>query len=145
MWWALRLCSIPNAVEEMSESGGDEQQMEHEPRYVEFRREATLWAVLIGGGFFGLYFLIFIFYFTYISVDRWLIQIARAHYAAAIGLPLMAIAALLIVSTFRITAGELDFELFGMRLKGAAGPVVLWVIVFLAMVLGVWTLWGNTC
>ncbi len=119
--------------------------MEHEPRYVEFRREATLWAVLIGGGLFGFYFLIFIVYFTYISPDQWLIQVAKAHYAGAIGLPLMAIAALLIVSTFRITAGELDFELFGMRLKGAAGPVVLWVIVFLAMVLGVWVLWGNTC
>ena len=115
--------------------------MENESRYVEFRREATLWAVLIGGGLFGLYFLTFIVYFTYFSADQWLVQIAKAHYAAAIGLPLMAIAALLIVSTFRITAGDLDFELFGMRLKGAAGPVVLWVIVYLAMVLGVAVLW----
>ena len=49
----------------------------------------------------------------------------------------------LIVSTFRITAGDLDFELFGMRLKGAAGPVVLWVLVFLAMVSGVAVLWKD--
>jgi hypothetical protein len=84
--------------------------MENESWHVEFRREAALWAVLIGGGVFGLYFLILIVYYTFFSADQWLIQIAKAHYAAVVRLPLMAIAALLIVSTFRITAGFLECD-----------------------------------
>lgn len=118
--------------------------MEKDPWYIAFRREVALWSVLIGGGAFGVFFLTLIVYGTYFSSDLWLVNVAKVHYAAAIGLPLMAIAALLVVSTFRITAGDLDFEIFGMRLKGASGPVILWVIVFLAMVLGVAVLWSDT-
>lgn len=118
--------------------------MEREPWYVIFRRELALWAILIGGGAFGAFFLAVMVHNTWFAPDAWMMKVAREHYPAVIGLPLMAIAALLIVSAFRITSGDLEFELFGLRLRGAAGPVVLWVIVFLAMVLGVMVLWERT-
>lgn len=117
--------------------------MNRDPWYVTLRREVALWSILIAGGLFGLFFLALIVDNTWFSNDPWLTNVAKKHYPAAIGLPLAAIAALLVVSVFRITNEPIEFELLGLRLKGGAGPTILWVLVFLAMVLGIFVLWDK--
>ena len=63
------------------------------------------------------------------------------HTAASVGLPLAALAALCIVILLEIYSGDIEFEGFGFKFKGASGPVILWVICFLSMVAAIRTLW----
>lgn len=48
--------------------------------------------------------------------------------------------ALLVVLSLRYVAGEIEFEAIGFKFKGASGPVVLWVLCFLAVVVGLYAL-----
>lgn len=70
--------------------------------------------------------------------------IAIKHFATVVGLPLAAIASLFVVTVFRITIGQkLTFSVFGMKFEGASGPVVSWVLCFLAITLAIHTTWDN--
>ena len=66
------------------------------------------------------------------------------HYPAVIGLPSAAGAALFVVLVLRAAAGPIEFEVLGLKFRGASGPVVLWIPCFLAIVVGILTLWGQT-
>ena len=63
------------------------------------------------------------------------------HPAALLGLPLIAIAALCLVLILRSTSGPIELQVLGLKFKGAAGPIIMWVITFLAIVLAVKLLW----
>jgi hypothetical protein len=70
--------------------------------------------------------------------------IAIKHFPTVVGLPLAAMASIFIVTVFRITLGQkLSFSVFGMEFEGASGPVVLWVLCFLAITLAINTTWNN--
>ena len=66
------------------------------------------------------------------------------HYAAVVGLPSAAAAALFIVLILKAAAGPIEFEAIGFKFRGASGPVVLWVLCFLSIVAGIKTVWGLT-
>jgi hypothetical protein len=68
-------------------------------------------------------------------------EIAQNHFRGLMGPPMCAMTAMAIVSILRVTSGDIEFEAFGFKFKGASGPIVLWVITFLATVTGVATLW----
>jgi len=51
-----------------------------------------------------------------------------------IGIPASAVSALLLVIFLRTTNGPIEFEVFGFKFKGASGPIVMWVLVFLSIV-----------
>src|SRR3989442_4797467 len=55
------------------------------------------------------------------------------NFAASVGLPAAAAAALFIVLVLKVTNGPIEFEGLGFRFKGAAGPIVFWIMCFLAM------------
>ena len=60
-------------------------------------------------------------------------------------LPLiLAIAALVLVFLLEYARGKIEFEVPGFKFKGAAGPLVLWVFVYLAIASSVALLWDNT-
>lgn len=59
------------------------------------------------------------------------------NFAVALGIPAAGVGALLIVALFRTTEGQIRFELWGLKFEGASGPIVMWVIAFLAIVLGI--------
>src|SRR5438552_10174542 len=63
------------------------------------------------------------------------------HTAASVGLPLAALAALCLVVLLEIYSGDIEFEGFGFKFKGASGPVILWVLCFLSMVAAIRALW----
>jgi hypothetical protein len=71
------------------------------------------------------------------------VEIARKHVAATIGLPAASVAALLVVLLLEWNAGPIEYEGLGFRFRGASGPIVLWVLCFLAIVAGIRLLWNQ--
>jgi len=68
-------------------------------------------------------------------------EVVRQHFAAVIGLPASAILALWIVTLLRSQSGPIEFETAGFKFRGASGPVILWVLCFLAIAVAVRLLW----
>lgn len=66
------------------------------------------------------------------------------HYTTVIGLPSAAAAPLFIVLVLKAAAGPIEFEALGLKFRGASGPVVLWVLCFLAIVLAITLVWNLT-
>jgi hypothetical protein len=120
------------------------QETESESR---FRRYAN-WSIVIGTGVGASYFLGFLVYHSLvprpISECGWFIQLIDKHYAATIGVPLSAITAFCIVLLLKVVnTGPVELEAFGFKFRGAAGPVVLWIFCFLAVIFGVYLLWNK--
>jgi hypothetical protein len=99
------------------------------------------WLIVIGLGAFTAVFL----YGAIINImgaqGYWLVEIAREHFAATIGLPFAALAALSLVLILEFRAGKIEFEGFGFKFRGASGPIVLWVIAFLSITTAIKILW----
>lgn len=113
---------------------------------IRLRRYAN-WGIVLGTGVCACYFVGFMIYHSVYSTNAeksWLLQIIVQHYAASIGVPLSAIAAFCIVLLLKVVVtGPIEIEALGFKFRGAAGPVVLWIFCFLAMVFGVYLLWGK--
>lgn len=75
------------------------------------------------------------------KIEEFWIPIAKEHFSAIVGLPMAALAALCIVLVLRISSGPLEFEGWGLKFKGAAAPVVFWLLCFLAMAGAIKLLW----
>ncbi|WP_024576226.1 MULTISPECIES: hypothetical protein [unclassified Afipia] len=86
-----------------------------------------------------------------------LIQVVRASYSlpaaidpskfvdqhgpAVLGIPIAAIAALLLVSLTRALDGPMSFDLFGLKSEGAAATCIIWAVLFLVISLTLRALW----
>ncbi|MEA3273990.1 MAG: hypothetical protein U9Q81_01540 [Pseudomonadota bacterium] len=64
------------------------------------------------------------------------------HYLVFFGLPYAAVLALYLVLVLESTRGPIEFEGLTLKFKGAAGPIILWVIVFLSIVVSIKLLWN---
>ncbi len=73
--------------------------------------------------------------------NSWVVDIAKNHFAAVIGLPFAALLSFLVVTSLKISFGTIEFNGLGFTFRGASGPIVLWVVCFLAMTLAVRLLW----
>src|SRR5439155_21381160 len=107
-----------------------------------FRRGVTWFA--IGGtcllaGFFFLY-LAHQTIMGSLAPKSWLADLLTKHYAAMVGVPLSAVTAFCIVSLLKVTNGPIEFEAPGFKFRGASGPIVLWILCFLAIALALF-LW----
>jgi hypothetical protein len=67
--------------------------------------------------------------------------IIKERLPAVIGLPIAALFSLFLVSIFRITTGPIEFESPYVKIKGAAGPVIFWLICFLTITICIKLLW----
>jgi hypothetical protein len=80
---------------------------------------------------------------TEATPDTWLLRLIKQRYAALIQTPLLAGLAFCIVCLLEVVAGEkIEFEAPGFKFRGAAGPVVLWIFVFLALATMTYTAWS---
>lgn len=71
--------------------------------------------------------------------------IAVQHFLVVVGLPLAAIASIFVILLFRVVAGgQISVSLLGLKFEGASGPVIMWAICFLAIVLAFYMLWDKT-
>ena len=62
-------------------------------------------------------------------------DVMQKHWAAVFGIPLSALLALFVVLLTTTVTGEIKFELGPMKVSGAAGESVIWLLGFF---LGVW-------
>jgi hypothetical protein len=77
--------------------------------------------------------------------DRFFYEITIKHFPATVGLALAAMTAVFVVMMFRVVSGDkLTFSVLGLKLEGASGPVVLWILVFLSITLAINMLWDKT-
>jgi len=107
-------------------------------------RRISQWAAVGGTGIATIFFFFFLVWHIINPThsDGWLISIIHSQYAATIGVPLSAIAAFSIVTILNVISnGEIEFSFIGFTFKGASGPVILWVICFLAIIFGFHILW----
>lgn len=104
------------------------------------RNTVTLWVCLalivcsIVGGL-----TLFAFFVSDVSAFRQTILID--HFIALFGLPAAAAAAFIIVTLFRQGEEPIRIKGLGFEIQGAAGPVVLWVLCFLAICGAIKLLW----
>jgi hypothetical protein len=126
--------SVPLAADKGRTSEGPEPK----PTLIE---QVVPWLVLVGGGAFAACYL----YGAALSMmyDPRLYQIALANFPVTVGLPFVALAALALVVFLGSTSGPIEFEAIGFKFKGAAGPIVMWILCFLSMVIAVHLLWRS--
>ncbi len=119
---------------------------ESAPPKDKLRRYAT-WGVVAGTAvwttfFFG--FLVIGALSPKIIPESWFLQMVREHPAGTLGVAMGAISAFSVVAVLDIFARDpIEIKFFQFELKGAAGPVVLWIVCFLAFVAGTELLWEN--
>jgi hypothetical protein len=63
------------------------------------------------------------------------------HFAVVMGLPAAAAGAFILVTLLRQTSGPIEFEGLGFKFRGAAGPIVMWLLCFLGMAGAIKLLW----
>jgi len=82
--------------------------------------------------------------FPQLIPDSWFLKMVQAHPSGTLGIAMGAITSFSVVALLDVFARDpIEIRLWKFELKGAAGPVVLWVICFLAFVTGVEILWDN--
>jgi hypothetical protein len=91
-------------------------------------RTLFAWLVVLGGALLGAAFL----FGTVITMllRPWFIEAMKPHLGAAIGVPLSAIVAFIMVTVFEVKSGPIEFEALGLKFRGASGPIILWSFVF---------------
>jgi hypothetical protein len=114
---------------------------ESEKLQISTSRRLAVWIILIGMVAFGTLELFFIIDGVWLSHDPWIVNQAKDHFAAVLGLPTSALASLFVVAILEATTGPIEFEGFGFKFRGASGPIVFWVICFLAISGSIKVLW----
>jgi hypothetical protein len=78
------------------------------------------------------------------SNPSWVTEIPN-HFPATVALPVATGVAAMIVVLFRAAEGqEIKFGVTVFTFEGASGPIVMWVLCFLAIIFAIWLLWGLT-
>ena len=83
--------------------------------------------------------LVFSIYHAWVSPE--IQAVMRAQFAAVVGLPSAALAALMVVLVLEGASGPIKFSGMGFSFEGAAAPIVFWVICFLAIAFAIKLLW----
>lgn len=69
------------------------------------------------------------------------VEIMYRHLAMVLGVPGSVIAAFVLVTVLEQVSGQIKFEGLGFKFEGASGPIIMWVIVFCALIGGIKLLW----
>jgi hypothetical protein len=64
------------------------------------------------------------------------------HFPVTMGIPSAMLGAMVICTLFRTTEGQIKFGGLGFHFEGAAGPIVMWVLCFLAQIAAIRFLWA---
>lgn len=74
----------------------------------------------------------------YNRFDPVLTELVVRNFAAIIGLPFAFVAAFVVVALFRQGETPVEFEGFGLKLKGAAGEIILWILSIAGAIAFLW-------
>lgn len=108
--------------------------------WLDLLRAVTPWLITIPMSALLISFLALLFYWFWWKQD-WLMQIVLEHFKATVILPIIATVAYVLVTILEIRSGPLEFEVLGLKLKGGAGPAVIWILALLAGTLATQVLW----
>jgi hypothetical protein len=109
-------------------------------------RQMMTWAAVASIGVASLCTFLFVAFETFwgkTAPENWCITLVQNHYAAIFGTPSAVAAAFLIVALFKATSGNIEFAVWGFKFKGASGPIVLWILCFLAIAFAFYNLWQR--
>ena len=85
--------------------------------------------------------LVLVWLLLHTGIDFWK-SIFFEHFAATLGLAAASAGAFGVVVFLRQSEGPFEFELWGMKAKGASGQVVMWGFSVLVYSLCAWMLWN---
>ena len=71
-------------------------------------------------------------------------QLAYNHAGTAFGIPCAAMVSLALVLLLRTVSGNIQFKALGFEFKGASGPIIMWILCFLSLVLAIVKTWPLT-
>lgn len=74
----------------------------------------------------------------------WISHLFYEHYVFFVGLPFSGFMAYFIVGTLENTRGVIEFEILSVKFKGASGPIIMWVLVYLSLVVSIAMAWPLT-
>jgi hypothetical protein len=110
-------------------------------------KKLATWGVVIGTALWTAFFFGFLIVSATLPdsvADSWFLRMLQQHPSGTLGIAISAISAFSVVAVLDVLSRDpIEIKFLGFELKGAAGPVVLWVVCFLAMVAGTEVLWGN--
>ena len=72
--------------------------------------------------------------------DYWQTLI-REQFPVLVGLPMAGLGSLFLTLVLRLSTGPMEFEVSGVKFKGAAAPIVFWLLCFLSVALTIGLLW----
>jgi hypothetical protein len=105
------------------------------------------WGVVLGTAVWTTFFFCFLVanaVMPEVIPDSWFLHMVRDHPSATLGIAMSAMSAFSVVAVLDVLSRDpIEIKFLGFELRGAAGPVVLWVLCFLAMVAGGEILWDN--
>jgi hypothetical protein len=78
-----------------------------------------------------------------VGINPEFLDLYKKNFLVIIGLPLAAMASLFLVLILEYSKGPIEFEALGFKFKGASGPLVMWVICFLAIACAFKLLWNG--
>jgi len=73
--------------------------------------------------------------------DPVLTTLVLKNFPAIIGLPAAAGVSFIVITFFRQTETPIEFEALGIKLKGASGEIVLWIVTFFVIVVAIHIVW----
>lgn len=107
-------------------------------------RHRAIKAVFIATAMFTGFFFLFLVFNTLFEVttSNWLLKMVNEHPAGTIGIAMSAITAFCAVAILEFTTGApIKVEFLSFKFDGASGPVLFWILCFLAMVFAHHLLW----
>ena len=102
-------------------------------------RRTMSWIAVVLIALFAVLALGRVVYLAY-AKSAWL-DLAQRQFPAMVGLPLSAVAALFVVLVLRMSSGPIEVEIGALKFKGAAAPIVFWLLCFLAIAGAIKMLW----
>ena len=100
------------------------------------------WIVIIILTIFGIYALFKLSSVHETKGEYWKTLISD-QFPVLVALPMAGLGALFVTLILRISTGELEFDIAGLKFKGGAAPIVFWIICFLSIVISIQLLWQN--
>ena len=107
-------------------------------RSIHTLRYITSWLIVVAV-FFCTAYALWLFGFHGVNHELWTLLIN--HFPAMAGLPFAALLALFIVVVLRATQGPIEFEGIGFKFRGASGPIILWALCYIVIVISIRLVW----
>lgn len=105
-------------------------------------KQLAQWFALLGAAISSFFVLAALIYIFVIDIEL-VKQLVESNPRAVIGLPCAVLTSYCIVLFLEATSGPIELEALGFKFRGASGPIILWIFVFLAVVSGIAILWNS--